>query len=725
MRSSNALLLLSMFACFSSFTVYGSLDPLRPTKAARSPVIDGVLDDPIWQECPSVTDFKTFAPDFGHDGSEKTIGYMAYDSENLYFAFRCFDREPGKIKSVVSSRDNVGSDDWVCINLDSFNDQQSLYAFYVNPDGIQMDSRFAANREDFSVDIVWYSAGQLTEDGYTIEIQIPLRSIRYSEANPVQMSIFFERYITRLSEHSSYPELDPAKGMNFLVQMTPLLYPDVKHFSLFEILPAMTYSQKYKLNAGQLVNDERKGDFSLTTKYGLTSDLILDGTYNPDFSQVEADAGQVDVNLRYALYYPEKRSFFLEGSEIYNVAATEMSVIDPVVSVVHTRMMVNPLVGGKLSGKIDAKNTIASLYVMDEIPTDERALSGNYAHFPIFRYKRSLSEDSYLGAIYAGRELKEHFNRVLGADGMLRVTPAGMFQFNALYSATKLHASSKQTPGYSAGLNYGYGARDLDYSLSVNDISEDFSSESGYITRTGILGFAGLFRPKIYPQGGAFQRISFELVSAQTKDKFARMWETYNYAAIRPVFLGSLNATLLYAYATEVFSGERFKTGGLQASISGLLTKQLRATLSYRTGSAIFYSSSPYQGYSSRASATVIYQPTANLEANLSFVYFDFYRESDSERIYEYPISRAKITYQMNKYLFFRGIVEYNKYRRRMLTDFLASFTYIPGTVAHAGYGSIYEKMGWDNTRAGYVNSEQFLESQRGFFFKVSYLWRL
>ena len=308
---------------------------------------------------------------------------------------------------------------------------------------------------------------------------------------------------------------------------------------------------------------------------------------------------------------------------------------------------------------------------------------------------------------------------------MLRVTPAGMFQFNALYSATKLHASSKQTPGYSAGLNYGYGARDLDYSLSVNDISEDFSSESGYITRTGILGFAGLFRPKIYPQGGAFQRISFELVSAQTKDKFARMWETYNYAAIRPVFLGSLNATLLYAYATEVFSGERFKTGGLQASISGLLTKQLRATLSYRTGSAIFYSSSPYQGYSSRASATVIYQPTANLEANLSFVYFDFYRESDSERIYEYPISRAKITYQMNKYLFFRGIVEYNKYRRRMLTDFLASFTYIPGTVAHAGYGSIYEKMEWDNTRAGYVNSEQFLESQRGFFFKVSYLWRL
>lgn len=91
----------------------------------------------------------------------------------------------------------------------------------------------------------------------------------------------------------------------------------------------------------------------------------------------------------------------------------------------------------------------------------------------------------------------------------------------------------------------------------------------------------------------------------------------------------------------------------------------------------------------------------------------------------KYPIARARVTYQMNKYLFFRGIVEYNKYRRRMLTDFLASFTYIPGTVAHAGYGSLYERMEWDNSRGSYVNSDRFMESQRGFFFKMSYLWRM
>jgi hypothetical protein len=703
----------------------GTSDPLRPVRVTASPVIDGVLDDAAWQECPSVTNFKTFAPDFGRDGSEKTIGYMAYDSENIYFAFRCFDREPDKIKSVVSSRDNVGSDDWVCINLDSFNDQQSLYAFYVNPAGIQMDSRYAAGREDFSVDVVWYSAGQMTPEGYTVEIQIPLRSIRYSATNPVQMSIFFERYITRFSEHSSYPELDPAKGMNFLTQMTTLLYPDVEHFSLFEILPALTYSQKYKLDAGRLVIDERKGDVSLTTKYGLTSDLILDGTYNPDFSQVEADAGQVDVNLRYALYYPEKRPFFLEGSDIYNVSATQMSAIDPVVYVVHTRMMVNPLVGVKLSGKIDANTTIASLYVLDEIPPDQRAQFGDYAHFPILRYKRSLTEDSYLGAIYTGREMKSHYNRVLGLDGMLRLTPASLLAFNGLYSATKLDATSRQAPGHSIGVGYSYGTRDLDCELSVNDVSRDFLTESGYVTRNGILGFAGLLRPKFYPGSGVFQKVSVEAVSAQTKDRFSGLWETYNHLAVRPVFLGSMSGTILYSYATEVFSGQRFRTGDLGVSVTGLLTKRVRTSLSFNRGDAIYYSSSPYQGKGNRASATVIYQPTANIEANLSFVFSDFYRASTSEKIYEYPITRAKITYQMNRYLFFRGIAEYNKFRRRLLTDFLASFTYIPGTVAHAGYGSLYERMQWDNSRSSYVNSDQFLESQRGFFFKVSYLWRL
>jgi hypothetical protein len=219
---------LLLMICFVQSVSYSN-EQIKPLKTDTPPKIDGKLDDLVWKESIPISGFKSFAPDFGKDGSERTVAYTAYDSENLYFAFYCYDKEPEKIKSSIGSRDNIRPDDWVCINLDSFNDHQSLYAFYVNPLGIQTDSRYAAGIEDFSADFVWYSAGNLMPDGYAVEIQIPLHSIRYAEGDPIIMSIFFERYISRLTEHDSYPELDPAKGMAFLTQMAPLVYSGLKH----------------------------------------------------------------------------------------------------------------------------------------------------------------------------------------------------------------------------------------------------------------------------------------------------------------------------------------------------------------------------------------------------------------------------------------------------------------------------------------------------------------
>ncbi len=699
-------------------------EQLRPSKADKPPIIDGKLDDSIWQNTLSVSEFKTFAPDYGKDGTERTIGYAAYDGENLYFAFRCYDREPAKIKSSVSSRDNIRSDDWVCINLDSFNDHQSLYAFYVNPLGIQTDSRFAAGQEDFSADFVWYSAGQLTPDGYNIEISIPLKSIRYAGGNPVMMSIFFERFISRFSEHDSYPELDPAKGMAFLTQMSPLIYDELKQSTLFELLPAFTYSQKYNLNQSQLVKYEDKGDLSLTAKYGITSDLILDGTYNPDFSQIEADAGQVDVNLRYALYYPEKRPFFLEGNEIYNLAATQSSEVDPIRSIVHTRTIVNPLTGIKLSGKIGAKSTIAAMYAMDELPQDESIINGDYAHIPILRFKQALSADSYLGGIFTGREMKNSYNNVLGIDGNIRLTEASTIEWNGLYSNSKFAAGSDKIGGHALGFNYNYDSRDLFYDFSVKDVSEDFNVETGFITRTGIFGLTGLIRPKIYPESSIIQRIDLEAFSAQINDKPSSLWETSNNLSVTSFFLGSYNARVKYSYSTEIFGGKKFTTGRLQFILGGLISNQISFSVGYKRTNAIYYSQNPFQGYSHQINAIMVYQISENVESYTSFVFSDFYRESNSELIYEYPIFRERLTYQHNKYLFFRGVVEYNKYKRQLLTDFLVSFTYVPGTVIHLGYGSLYQKTDWNQYENRYTGSQNFNEVNRGFFFKMSYLWR-
>src|SRR5512137_1252145 len=249
--------LLALLVCFppAGWPAASEAPPamFKPLRVSVPPVIDGRLDDPAWKDAPSVSGFKTFIPDFDREPGQPTTAWMAYDAENLYFAFKCFDREPDKIKAAVANRDTIRADDFICINLDSFNDQQSLYAFYVNPLGIQTDSRFASGVEDFSVDFVWTSAGRLDPDGYSVELAVPFKSIRYAGSKRVEMSIFFERRISRRSEHSSYPALDPARGYFFLTQMMPLELEGIKRYTLLEVLPAYTYRDGAERFDGVLV----------------------------------------------------------------------------------------------------------------------------------------------------------------------------------------------------------------------------------------------------------------------------------------------------------------------------------------------------------------------------------------------------------------------------------------------------------------------------------------
>ncbi|MDH5406968.1 MAG: carbohydrate binding family 9 domain-containing protein, partial [Candidatus Aminicenantes bacterium] len=456
-RKTNSLILIcAILSIALSAVAQDKPQPLIPLKTDTPPVIDGILDDPVWQKAPHITGFKTYHPDFGKEMVDATVAYYAYDRENLYFAFRCFDSQPDKIKASVTSRDNIRSDDWICINLDSFNDQQSLYAFYINPLGIQEDSRFAGGLEDASVDMVWYSEGNIDDKGYTLELKIPFKSIRFSHKEPVEMGVIFERMISRRSEAGTYPPLDPEHGANFLTQTVTLIFHDIKHYTLFELLPAVTYSRRSSIAQGRLASEADRGDLSLTAKYGITSDLILDGTLNPDFSQVEADAGQVDFNLRYALFFPEKRPFFLEGLEKFNFGGYDSG--DPLGAIVHTRTIVDPLAGIKLNGKVGDKNTIASIYAMDELLDTEEE---DFAHFSIFRYKRTLSKDGFIGGFYTGRERKNGFNRILGADGQIRINPPTLFGFHFFQSQSKLDENYPRDDGHALGLHYFYGTRDM------------------------------------------------------------------------------------------------------------------------------------------------------------------------------------------------------------------------------------------------------------------------
>jgi hypothetical protein len=711
--------LLTIPFLFFSVSVVTANDVLTPLRTATPPIIDGKLDDVVWQQAPSVTGFKTFYPEYGKDMPDPTVVYYAYDRENLYFAFRCFDSEPGKIKTSVTRRDNVRPDDWICINLDSFNDQQSLYGFYVNPAGIQGDTRFANGREDDGIDLIWYSAGNIDDKGYTLEIKIPFKSIRFANKDLVEMGVVFERRVSRRAEQGTFPPLKPERGMFFLTQMQPMHLRDVKHYKLFELLPAVTASEKSSRVADKLVSEGHANDLSLTTKYGLTSDFIFDGAYNPDFSQIESDAGQVDVNLRSELYFAEKRPFFLEGNEMFNFVGGNFN--DPLGLVIHTRKVVDPIGGIKLSGKLGKKNFLAAIDALDEFTNRNAGEQGKYAHTTIARYKRALSGDSYLGAVYTGREVKNGFNRVLGSDGQLRLNESSILSYQILASDNKANSATEKNRGHALGLDYYYNTSKLDINLGLQDLDTDFATKIGYLTRNGLSRIRAEVTPKFYPKQSFIRRVDFGIASVQVKDKPSDLYETYNALSLFFFLRKNANISLSANYATEIFLEDKFKTGGLSFSGGSQLTKQFYFRLSYRYGKKIRYIFQPdssYQGQGSDASANVIYQPSDKLNANLTLAYSDLFRDSNSEKIFDITILRGRLTYQFNRYLFLRAIAEHNDFRRRLLTDFLASFTYIPGTVLHFGYGSIYEK-------GVLLNDEGFTETRRGFFAKASYLWRL
>jgi hypothetical protein len=314
-------------------------------KAAVPPVIDGVLDDPAWAAGLKFDGFKTFKPDYNKDASQRTEAYIAYDAENFYFAFRCFDSEPAKIKAAVSKRDNVFQDDLAFINIDTFNDRQSAFAFIVNPLGIQGDGMVNVQGNlETSFDAVWYSKGAIDDKGWTAEGRIPLQSIRFPNKDVLTWRILFIRFFTRTSEQVSFPPIDPNYG-SLMGQAQPVQLSGLKYERVVELLPAFTFGRTQEAteaSEGRLVRnrDLDINDVSLTGKLGLTSDLTLDGTYNPDFSQVEADAGQIDFNQRYALYYEEKRPFFLEGSDLWQFGGAMEDA--PLYSLVYTRTIVDP-----------------------------------------------------------------------------------------------------------------------------------------------------------------------------------------------------------------------------------------------------------------------------------------------------------------------------------------------------------------------------------------------
>ncbi|HSK09288.1 MAG TPA: DUF5916 domain-containing protein, partial [Vicinamibacterales bacterium] len=287
---------------------------LQSRPAARPPVIDGVLDDEAWRAASVETgDWLSYNPLHGDTIPQRTRVWITHDADSIYFAFQCDDPEPGGIRTSISRRDNIGADDWVGLSLDALGTGQLSYHLMVNPSGVQLDMlNSVAGDEDSSPDYVWDSAGRRNERGYAVEIRLPLQSIRFQGGHDVRMGILFWRRISRLGVSVAWPALEPGKWV--FERHAALRFDELQPRLPREVIPSSTYSRSQaRALPGRWGQADGKADLGVSAKYGITPTITLDATVNPDFSQVESDAFQVEVNQRFPTFFSEKRPFFMEG----------------------------------------------------------------------------------------------------------------------------------------------------------------------------------------------------------------------------------------------------------------------------------------------------------------------------------------------------------------------------------------------------------------------------
>ena len=364
--------------CLSSTAYAQPQASIAFTRAAEPPKIDGVLDDAAWaQLAPMPTgQWVSYNPNRGDDMPDvyKTDVRIAYDDRNIYFAFHCFDNEPAKIRTNVAKRDASFSDDWIALSLDSAGTGQAAYHLFSNPSASQMDAlNTSASGEQFDADMVWFSGAKTTADGYVVEVQIPLQTLRFSGGDEVKMNLVFFRKVSRIG-YSVRVAGDVAGAVG-------LRSPVATRLQQSQAAPPRRAAAEHDLRHQPAARDARsswtpaddKYNIGASGKIGITSGITLDGTINPDFSQVESDAFQVQVNQRFPVFFSEKRPFFMEGMGLFNIAGTGGD--GNMRTAVHTRRIVDPIYGSKLTGTI-GKTAFGVLNAVDDSPTPPFTIEG-------------------------------------------------------------------------------------------------------------------------------------------------------------------------------------------------------------------------------------------------------------------------------------------------------------------------------------------------------------
>jgi hypothetical protein len=681
-----------------------------------------------------------------------------YAPNAIHFGIVARDRQPQGIRATVADRDNLDSDDRVTIFLDTFNDRRRAFFFTVNPlgvqeDGVRSEGGFTAGSltggtTDKNPDYLWHSRGQLTDSGYVVEVRIPFKSLRYPGAGEQSWGLNIQRRVQRTGYDDTWTDVRRANA-SFLIQAgTVTGLHELERGITAEVQPFVTAQVDGLRTAGGFEREDLDPSVGVNLRLGLSSNLSLDATYNPDFSQVESDASLVTANERFALFFPEKRPFFLEGIELF---ATPNQLV-------YTRQVVNPVGGGKVTTKFGRTN-LAHLIALDEQP-------GPDALFTVTRLRRDIGANSTGGLTLTTRDADGAFNRLAAGD--VRVVFGKLYyaaaQLGGSWTRDVRDGAVRSSPLWEA--EFDRTGRSWGFNYKLTGIGEDFSAQAGFVPRAGITTGRAFNRVSFYGERGALlEQIS--IFAGPT-----RVWKYDSFLqdaiegeesidanlSLRGGWRVSPNAEHAFVdFQRGDYASYTVDSGGSAAAYRpldgvhdgfglslGVTTptwQTLNATARIQRGrGGIFPEGS--RGYETRVTASLSLRPSGSIRLTASNTWSRITRDRDGSEFARTIIPRLKLEYQASRSLFFRIVSEYIAERRagladartgavilvngtpstgresnRMRMDWLVSFEPSPGTVAFFGYGTSL-----DDTRA--FGFRDVRRTNDGFFVKLAYQFR-
>jgi hypothetical protein len=721
--------------------------------------IDGRLEEDVWTRAARLEGFSQYAPVDGRPAEQRTTVLAWYSPRALHFGIIAHSTRPSAIRATLAERDNIGSDDQVIIYLDTFDDRRRAYLFGVNPLGVQLDGVRTegsggggpggfGGETDFSPDFIFQSRGQVTDSGYVVEVSIPFASLRYSAAPVQQWGIQVNRVNAATGYEDTWTDARRA-GASFLAQAGTMRgLTELERGVVIEAQPFITATSD---GVRDVVSDRFvRGDTDISTganfQLGFTN-LTIDATVNPDFSQVESDAGLVTQNERFDQFISEKRPFFLEGIELFSTPN----------QLVYTRRIADPIAGGKLTGKF-GRYAVAHLTALDQRP-------GRDAVANITRVRRDVSRNSLIGVTLTDYELGGSYNRVGAADARIVFQRLYFAEAQIGGSWTRDAAGSRKDPIWK--LEVDRTGRTFGFNYSVNGIGSAFASALGFVPRRGIATAEVRNRLSWYGDRGAL----LERLTTFVSHEYAWRYEDFGRGRRLEGEDGvSLDVDLRGGWTAEASVDREFfrlepneydgttvllpggpvpfvppdEIGGLfgySLSIESPTFSWISAELELRRSAVVIFDEAA-EGREHEAEADVSLRPTADVRIGAEAVYARLTRERNGTEFGRTVIPRLRIEYQLTRALFVRAIGEYRSERRDALRDpvteaplavggvgtlpesggffrheWLISFEPTPGTVAYLGYIGAHESPSATSVRG-------FRREADGLFLKVAYRFR-